>query len=74
MKSVRLDANTIVSLPDYVDQQITVRGRVWRFHFDRRLGPEWLKANGEPRKCQNPNKAVWAAFEKWHKKQKEAAE
>lgn len=56
----------IISGPDAWDQKITVNGRVWRFDFDRECGPLWLKADGTPRQCQNPNKAVWDAFQQWH--------
>lgn len=58
----------IASGPDFTDQEITVGGRVWRFNFDRRGGPEWIRKDGMPRKCQSPNKAVWDAFEVWMKK------
>lgn len=58
----------IASGPDFVDQEITVGGRVWRFNFEPYVGPEWLRKNGMPRKCQNPNKSVWDAFEVWVKK------
>lgn len=71
MKSIRWDANTIITMADYLGEQIIVNGRVWSFDFDRHFGPTWLKKDGTDRKCQNPNKAVWAAFEEWHKKQKE---
>lgn len=74
MKSIRLDANTIITMPDCLGEQIIVNNRVWSFDFDCRLGPIWLKKDGTDRKCQNPNKAVWAAFEKWRKKQKEMQE
>lgn len=56
----------LVHGPDAPDQQITVQGRVWRFDFDERLGPLWLRKDGVERKCQNPNKAVWAEWTKWH--------
>ena len=65
MKSIRWDENTIITVSDFSDQQITVNGKVWRFDYDRRLGPLWLKKDGTERNCQNPNKAVWAAFEQW---------
>lgn len=56
----------LVHGPDAVDQEIKVNGRIWRFDFDRHMGPYWLRKDGEARKCQNPNKAVWKAWEKWH--------
>lgn len=64
----------VLSGPDFVgqqiivDQEITVGGRVWRFDFDVFYGPLWLRKDGAPRKCQNPNKSVWDAFEVWVKK------
>lgn len=71
MRSIYFSPTCIISMPDVIDAQVVVNGRVWRFDFCSRLGPLWLKANGAPRKCQYPNKAVWAAFEVWYKKQKE---
>jgi hypothetical protein len=65
MKSIRWDENTIITVSDFSDQEITVNGKVWRFDYDRRLGPLWLKKDGTERCCQNPNKRVWAAFEQW---------
>jgi hypothetical protein len=57
----------IISGPDAVNQVITVNGRPWRFDFDEMGGPLWLKADGTtPRACQNPNRAVWDAFQIWH--------
>jgi len=66
MKCYHLN-NAIVSVCDMPDNEITVDGRPWRFDFDRHLGPLWLKSDGTERKCQMPNKRVWAAFEKWLK-------
>lgn len=60
----------LVHGPDFCDQEITVKGRVWRFDFDEWCGPLWLRKDGHERKCQNPNKAVWKAFEKWQKENK----
>lgn len=55
-----------IAFPDAINQRISVNGREWRFNFHRYLGPDWLKKDGEPRKCQCPsNKAVWAEFDKW---------
>jgi hypothetical protein len=65
MKSIRWDKNTIISMADCLDQQIIVNGRVWRFDFCRHTGPLWLKKDGSERRCQNPNKRVWDAFEQW---------
>lgn len=56
--------------PDFTGQTVRVNGRVWRFDFDRYTGPHWLRKDGEPRKCQCPNKAVWVAFNEWMKKNK----
>ena len=65
MKSIRWDKNTIISAPDYVGAEVVVNGRVWRFDYCQQSGPLWIKKNGTDRKCQNPNKAVWDAFEQW---------
>lgn len=62
MKSIRVSPTTIISVCDAPDNEIVVNGRVWRFDFDRHLGPTWLRKDGSDRKCQNPNKTVWA---KW---------
>lgn len=66
MKSIQLNPEIFISVPDAVDQKITVNGRVWTFDYCCYSGPLWLKKSGEPRKCQFPvNKAVWEAFEQW---------
>jgi hypothetical protein len=65
MKSIRISPTCIISVADETEQQINVDGKIWRFDFDRRLGPCWLKKNGSERSCQNPNKSVWKAFEQW---------
>ena len=65
MKSFRWDKNTLISMPDCLGAQIVVNSRIWSFDYCRRLGPLWIKKNGTHRKCQNPNKAVWDAFEQW---------
>lgn len=65
MRSIRLSPTCIISMPDYLDQEINVDGRIWRFEYDRYLGPLWLKKNGEPRSCQVPNKRVWEELDKW---------
>jgi hypothetical protein len=57
--------DAIVSVCDMPDNKITVNGRTWRFDFDRYFGPLWLKKDGTERKCQNPNKRVWEAFDYW---------
>lgn len=62
---IRFDKNTIVTLPDYPGGHVVVNGKVWSFDYSKRLGPIWLKKDGTDRKCQNPNKAVWKAFEQW---------
>ena len=67
MKSIRINATTIISVCDMPDQQVTVNGRTWRFDYDRHLGPLWLKKDGTERKCQNPGKPVWRAFDEWNK-------
>ena len=65
MKSIRWDKNTLISAPDYVGAEVVVNGRVWRFDFFQQSGPLWLKKDGTDRQCQNPQKAVWDAFEQW---------
>jgi len=65
MKSIRISPTAIISVCDAPDNEVTVNGRVWRFDFDRHLGPTWLKKDGSDRKCQNPKKTVWDAFKKW---------
>ena len=65
---MKMGDGTLVHLegPDVCDQQIEVDGRIWRFDFDKRFGPLWLRKDGEPRKCQFPtSKRVWDAFENW---------
>jgi hypothetical protein len=64
VRCYRLDS-AIASVCDMPDNEIRVNGRTWRFDFDRQLGPTWLRKDGTERKCQMPNKQVWAAFEKW---------
>jgi len=58
----------LVHGPDACDQRILVNGKEWRFDFDEYGGPLWLRKDGEPRQCQNPNKAVWRRWEGWHKR------
>jgi hypothetical protein len=53
--------------PDATDCEIIVNGKPWYFNYDTRFGPLWIRKDGEPRKCQNPNKQVWKAFEEWQK-------
>ena len=55
---------------DYADAvgQAKVRGKMWRWEYHRYLGPTFLRKDGEPRACQNPNKLVWAAFMRGQKK------
>lgn len=64
MKSIRF-LGGVLSVPDVVCAEICVLGRWWAFDYDRQFGPLWLKRNGEPRKCQNPSRAVWSEFERW---------
>lgn len=54
---------------DYEDDagQALVNGRLWRWSFHEWAGPLFLKKDGSERKCQNPNKKVWNAFQKWVK-------
>jgi hypothetical protein len=65
MKSIRISPTCIITVADELQQEINVDGKIWRFDFDRHLGPCWLKKNGEPRSCQSPNKRVWEEFSKW---------
>lgn len=65
MKDIWLNSATVITVADIFDQQVSVNGRIWRFDYDRHLGPLWLKKDGNERRCQNPNKAVWRAFEQW---------
>ena len=65
MKSIRVSPTAIISVCDAADNEVVVNGRVWRFDFDRHLGPTWLRKDGSDRKCQNPSRAVWKAFGKW---------
>ena len=65
MKSIRISPDAIASVCDMPDNEIVVNGRVWRFDFDRHLGPLWLKKDGTERKCQMPGAAVWREFAKW---------
>jgi len=58
----------VVHGPDAPNQSIRVHGKEWRFDFDVHGGPLWLRKDGEPRKCQNPGKAVWKEWERWHDK------
>jgi hypothetical protein len=65
MRSIRFNDTTIISVCDTPNQEVIVNGRIWRFDYDCWFGPLWLKKDGTERKCQNPNKAVWRAFENW---------
>lgn len=65
MKSIPIGCT--ISVPDAVGQKLRVNGRIWYFNFSERFGPFWAKKNGNLRKNQNPPKAVWDAFDKWHK-------
>lgn len=55
---------------DYADAegQARVGGRLWRWEFHRYLGPTFLRKDGEARVNQDPPKAVWRAFERWHQR------
>lgn len=66
MKTIKVSNELFVSVPDAVDQFVTVNKKVWRFEYCSYCGPLWLKKNGKPRKCQVPtSKKVWAAFNAW---------
>lgn len=58
----------LVHGPDAYDQKIIVNGRVWRFDFDKWMGPLWIRKDGQARENQNPGKSVWKEFEKWQKR------
>jgi hypothetical protein len=62
---VRFNKDTILMLAEYPGEQVIVNGKVWAFDYSDRFGPLWLKKDGTERKSQNPNKAVWKAFEQW---------
>lgn len=57
-----------ISHSDVFNQTIEVNGKTWRFDFDKRFGPLWLRKDLEPRVCQNPKKEVWDEFDKWLEK------
>ncbi len=65
MKDIWLDSSTVITVCDLADQQVIVNGKIWQFDYDRHFGPLWLKKDGSERRCQNPNKQVWKAFEQW---------
>lgn len=68
MKVIARGPGLIVHGPDHCDIEVTdSRGKVWRFDFDKWCGPMWLNKDGSMRKCQNPCRYAWEAFEKWHK-------
>ena len=72
MKTVPLTRSCFVSLPDAMDQEIVVEGKIWRFDFSEHLGPIWMNKDGTDKKCQCPtNPAVWVEFEKWRKEWEE---
>lgn len=52
---------------DYEDGagEAIINGRTWRWSFHEWAGPLFLKKDGSERKCQNPNKKVWDAFQEW---------
>lgn len=65
-----------VAYVDYADAdgRAVVNGRVWRWEFHEYCGPLFLRADGEPRKCQCPTvKAVWVAFDQWLKERERKA-
>ena len=53
-----------VCIPDVTTGAALVGRRVWRWEFDRRFGPIFVRADGEPTK-RRPTAAVWAAFDAW---------
>lgn len=68
-------ADGSVAYVDYADAEgrAVVNGRVWRWEFNERGGPLFLRADGEPRKNQCPTvEAVWDAFTRWHKRYERA--
>jgi hypothetical protein len=67
MKDIFLTDGSVVSVCDMPGQRILVNGRERRFDYDKTFGPLWLRKDGTERKCQNPGKAVWQAFENWQK-------
>jgi len=67
VKDIFLTDGSVVSVCDMPGQKILVNGRERRFDYDKTFGPLWLRKDGTERKCQNPGKAVWQAFENWQK-------
>ena len=67
MAGEKIMINGSVCFIDYEDGHgsAIVDGREWEWSFVEYGGPLFLKKNGEARKCQNPKKSVWAAFEEW---------
>jgi hypothetical protein len=46
-------------------------GKVWKWEFNSRFGPVFLKKDGQPLKNQPSEKnTIWPVFEKWHKNKK----
>jgi hypothetical protein len=57
-------------MPDYINQSVKVKGKVWRFDFDLMLGPSWIGVSGKVLENQNPPRAVWDEFDRWLEAQK----
>lgn len=58
------DGGIFIDGPE-VEGRAIVKGQVWRWEFSRFTGPIFINNDGSPRKCQNPNKDVWKAFNTW---------
>jgi hypothetical protein len=64
VKCIKQDSGIICLSEDRRGEAI-VGKRVWRWSFDSRFGPLWLRRDGEPLKDQDPVQAVWDAFQAW---------
>ena len=49
----RIPNGFVCTFIDYPDDQVTVRGKVYRFEWSDRFGPFWLRKDGQDRKNQN---------------------
>jgi hypothetical protein len=65
------DGMTFIDGPSAEGRAI-VNNYVWRWEYSEMGGPLFLRKDGTARKCQNPNKKVWKAFDSWLQKYKNA--
>lgn len=68
MACEHVDGGVICGLPDGFGEAY-VNGRLWRWEFvdSPGGGPGFLGKRGDLLANQNPPRAVWDAFEKWHR-------